>query len=63
VLPGVNVVEPDVRRRDVMHGRLELSLDEAHACPDDLLPLFADLSVWLEAHPCDCEALCECEST
>ena len=22
----------------------------------------ADMGAWLRAHPCDCEALCECES-
>jgi hypothetical protein len=27
----------------------------------DLANVFADLAAWQLAHPCDCEALCECD--
>jgi hypothetical protein len=30
--------------------------------PDpDLALVQADMGAWAEAHPCECEALCECE--
>lgn len=35
---------------------------EALLSPDpDLWLVTADMRAWLEAHPCECEALCECE--
>jgi hypothetical protein len=31
--------------------------------PDpDLALVHADLSEWMDAHPCDCEAICECDT-
>lgn len=27
----------------------------------DLANVFADLAAWSESHPCECEALCECD--
>jgi len=34
---------------------------EALTAPDpDLYLVNADMSVWLAAHPCSCEGLCEC---
>ena len=29
----------------------------------DVALVVADMDVWADAHPCDCEALCECEET
>lgn len=28
----------------------------------DLALVHADLNTWADAHPCDCETLCECEA-
>jgi hypothetical protein len=29
----------------------------------DLAMVNADMAAWDEAHPCDCHALCECDTT
>jgi hypothetical protein len=55
-------------------GRIALGLltDLRHAATDEvsadvfltdpgLALVHADMGAWLEAHPCVCEALCECE--
>jgi len=28
----------------------------------DLAMVFADMDAWMDAHPCECEALCVCDS-
>lgn len=45
-----------------VHGGSEpVPLELLLADDPDLALVNADMHAWLEAHPCDCEALCECD--
>jgi hypothetical protein len=48
----------------VKHGTHDIEAPpEALLDPDPVSWLaWADMDEWLEAHPCDCESLCECDS-
>ena len=47
---------------DFRHGHPQPIPLDVYLGPDPWLALVtADLDVWLLAHPCECEALCECD--
>ena len=52
---------PDVTAR---HGQPAnpVPLDVFLSDDPDLAMVFADMEAWMDAHPCECEALCECEA-
>jgi hypothetical protein len=45
------------------HGdpKTEVPADVFLSDDPDLAMVHADMAAWMEAHPCECEALCECE--
>ena len=44
------------------HGEpLPVPLDALLADDSELHLVTADMHAWLDAHPCDCEALCTCD--
>jgi hypothetical protein len=47
------------------HGepQTEVPVDVFLSDDPDLAMVTADMDAYLDAHPCDCEALCECEET
>jgi hypothetical protein len=49
--------------RDVRHAGTGAELPpEVLLLPDPhLWNVWSDMSIWREAHPCDCEAGCECD--
>jgi hypothetical protein len=47
------------------HGDVTLPPEEAeeiaHSADPELALVNADMALWHELHPCDCEALCVCD--
>lgn len=39
----------------------EFPLDVWLGLDPELALVHADMGEWMDAHPCDCEAMCECE--
>jgi hypothetical protein len=42
-------------------GSVETPIEAALSDDPELALAWADMAAWHEAHPCECEALCECE--
>ena len=68
--PGDAVTEDDIPRMDPgaqafdlgTHGRqAPVPLDALLSDDADLWLATADMRAWSDAHPCACEALCECD--
>ena len=54
--------ENTLRPKRIAHGHsTPVPLDALLSDDPDLWLATADMRVWSEAHPCSCEALCECE--
>ena len=55
-----SVADPVTRR----HGQPAnpVPLDVYLGDDPDLAMVEADMDTWMDAHPCDCEALCVCDS-
>jgi hypothetical protein len=54
--------EYNLRPKRMTHGQsTPVPVDALLADDPDLWLATADLRVWSEAHPCNCEALCECD--
>ncbi len=46
---------------DMIHGQPPPEFEALLSDDPDLWLITADMQAWSEAHPCECEALCECE--
>jgi hypothetical protein len=42
-------------------GSVPVPVEAALTDDPELALAWADLDVWAEAHPCECEAVCECD--
>ena len=52
----------DEKANRLQHGRpAPVPIDALLDADPDIWLAFADMRAWSEAHPCECEALCECD--